>query len=232
MTDVAADGAGAAPRTLNRSDAFRAARRHSTQVRLLKFGLALAVAGGVSLLIIFTLFQPFRGAPEKATVASVGISGSRITMELPRLSGFRQDSRPYTVTAKSAIQDVRKPNVIELNDLDATIAMGDDSRAHVTALLGIYDTVRETMDLKTNVRMKTDTGYEVRLESAAVDFKAGSLVSGEPVRVFMTNGTITANSMRVADGGKAMVFEGDVKTVMLPPAEAAATAAELKGTTQ
>ena len=35
-------------------------------------------------------------------------------MESPKLTGFRNDNRPYEVTATQALQDVKKPNIVEL----------------------------------------------------------------------------------------------------------------------
>ena len=34
-------------------------------------------------------------------------------MESPKLTGFKNDNRPYEVTASAATQDVRQPNLVE-----------------------------------------------------------------------------------------------------------------------
>ena len=42
-------------------------------------------------------------------VGNMVVSGTKITMEQPRLSGFTRDGRAYEVTAVAAAQDVTKP---------------------------------------------------------------------------------------------------------------------------
>lgn len=214
-----------------RAQAFAAAGRHSARVRLLRRAIVAAAGLGVVALGVVAWLDPFRRLPEQVSLGSIGVSGSRVTMDLPKLSGFRRDSKPYDVTARSAVQDLKKPNVIELVELDARIAMADHGVAHVTARTGFYDSAKETMELRNEVRMKTESGYEVQLSSALIDFKAGTLVSAEPVTAVVRASTVKADGMRVAEGGKLLVFEGRVRTQILPEDEQDAAAAQLKGTT-
>ncbi|MBK9083543.1 MAG: LPS export ABC transporter periplasmic protein LptC [Rhizobiales bacterium] len=214
----------------SRAKAFAAAGRHTSRVRFLRGAIVAAAALGVLGLAAVAWLDPFRRLPEQVSLGSIGVSGSRVTMDLPKLSGFRRDSKPYDVTARSAVQDLKKPNVIELVELDARIAMADHGVGHVTARTGFYDSAKETMELRNDVRMKTDSGYEVQLGSALIDFKAGTLVSTDPVTALVRNSTIKADAMRVADGGKQLVFEGRVRTQILPENEQDAAAAQLKGT--
>ena len=215
-----------------RAEAFRAAGRHTSRVRFMKRAIVgSAIAGALGLAFV-AFFNPFRNLPENVSISSIGVNGSRITMELPKLNGYRKDSRPYEVTAKQAIQDLKKQNMIELVDLEARIEMADHGQGRVTARTGFYDTGKETMQLVNDVRMKSDSGYEVLLTKADIDFKAGTMASNEPVRVLMRTSTIRADRMNVIDGGKTLVFEGRVKTMILPESEADAAAAQMKGTTQ
>ncbi len=68
-------------------------------------------------------------------------------MELPKLSGFRPDGRPYEVRAKSGVQDVRTPKVIELNEIEARIRTADDTNVNISAPRGVYDSAADTMAL-------------------------------------------------------------------------------------
>lgn len=215
-----------------RAEAFRAAGRHTTRVRLAKRVIIGSAAAGAVGLALVTVFNPFRSLPENVSIQGLGVSGSRITMELPKLNGYRKDSRPYEVTARQAIQDLKKQNLIELVDLEARIEMADHGQGRVTARTGFYDTAKETMQLVKDVRMKSDSGYEVLLSKADIDFKAGTLSSQEPVRVLMRSSTISADRMNVIDGGKTLVFEGRVKTMILPESDAEDAVSQMKGTSQ
>ena len=56
------------------------------------------------------------------------ISGTKITMEAPKLSGYTRDNRWYEMNAKAAAQDVTKPDFVELAEIRAKIETADKSR--------------------------------------------------------------------------------------------------------
>src|SRR6478609_3605745 len=130
-----------------RSRAFVRARRHSRWVRFYKVAIPLgAVLGGLAIVVV-AFFNPFRKI-EGLTVGPVSVSGTQVTMELPRLTGFKNDNRPYEVTASAATQDVRKPNLVELKNLRARLITDDQgSVARLEASTGILDTQKEQMQL-------------------------------------------------------------------------------------
>lgn len=212
-----ADGEGSAE-----GAAYAAALRHSTRVRFLKRAIPLGAFVSIALVAFVGLFDPF-GRLGGLELGPISLSGTKITMEAPKLTGFRQDARPYEVTAVSAVQDVRKPTIVELKELRARIGLDGERTARLEAATGIYDTQNEKLVLKEAVRVKSDAGYEAWLKSADVDFKAGTVVSREPVRVTMTGGSIEADTLDLRDGGKIIVFQGRVRTVFTPEQAQAAT---------
>lgn len=196
-----------------RSRAYARARRHSRTVRVLKFAIPAGAAVAIATVLAIAVFDPF-GRLGGLSVGPVRLSGTKLTMESPRLTGFRKDSRGYEVTATTATQDVRRPTVVELTDMRARLATDDGGgMAHVEADTGVFDTQNERLDLKQNVKVRTDAGQEVLLRSATVDFKAGVVRSREPVAVKFPGGTIDADSLDVQDHGKVMTFTGRVRTV-------------------
>jgi lipopolysaccharide export system protein LptC len=202
-----------------RSRAFARARHHSRWVRFLKRAIPVGAVVGVAAVVAATWLNPFRHV-EGLTLGPVSVSGTHVTMESPRLTGFRNDSRPYEVTATSARQDVRKPNLVELSDLRARIVTDDQgSAARLEAVTGILDTQKEQLQLRRDVRVTTNGGQDVRLSSAFVDFKAGTVVSDEPVTVSLGNGIIQATGLEVRDNGKVLHFRGRVTTVFDGPAD-------------
>ena len=129
---------------------------------------------------------------------------------MPKLSGFKKDSRPYEVVAKSAIQDVSKPSVINLIEMDAHLVLGDGQAANLKAKKGIYDTQNETLDVKDDVKIKTTSGYDISLENASMKFKSGDISSDRPVNAKMNGGEINADSVEMIDNGKRVTFIGNV----------------------
>jgi lipopolysaccharide export system protein LptC len=195
--------------------AFKAASRHTARVRLAR-RLILVCALGLSFgIVFFAFFNPFRLVlPDNVSVSSAGLSGSRITMDKPKMSGFRSDGRPYDFVAASAVQDLRKPNVLELNTLDAHVTMPDKTVAHIVADHGFYDASKDLMDLEGNIRLVGASGYDVRMSKAHIAFKTSDVSTTEPVSVVMQTGSVTADSMKLVDNGKQVTFEGHVHSVM------------------
>ena len=203
---------------------YREAARHTRWVRFLRRAIPIGSAATVAAILFVGIVQPFRTLPDGVSIANISLNGTKITMELPRLTGFKKDSRPYEVTAQWAAQDVKKPNIIELKELRARIAMQDKSMANVTSVEGVYDSSIEKLDLKTDVRVKTDSGYDVRMNSARVDFKGGNVSSQEPVSVRFSGGTIDAGNLDMTDNGQHIIFDGRVRTILTPQQERTASA--------
>jgi lipopolysaccharide export system protein LptC len=213
--------AGGAQASRLRSRDFSKARRHSRWVRFFKIAIPLGATLGIAAVTFVAFFDPFRQI-QGLTLGPVSVTGTQVAMESPKLTGFRNDNRPYEVTATQALQDVKKPNIVELRDMRAKITMNDQGGiARLEAKKGILDTQHERMTLRDDVRVWTENGQEVRLSSASVNFKAGTVVSKEPVTVTLTNGVINAAGVEVTENGKVLRFSGRVSTVFDNPPEAA-----------
>jgi lipopolysaccharide export system protein LptC len=206
-------------RAARRALAYARALRHSRRVRWLKRAMPLGAFAGTAFLLVTTLFDPFGRWPKNVSIGAVSLSGTKIVMEAPRLQGFKRDARPFEVTAKSALQDIKSPHLIELFELNANMSMGPEGSATLKSPEGFYDSQKETLDLRKSVQVRTDTGYDVRLRSARIEFKTGHMKSAEPVTVAMNDGTIEADSMEIVDNGRVIVFEGRVRSVLVPPEE-------------
>ena len=144
------------------------------------------------------------------------IKGTKITMEQPRLSGFTADSRPYEFTAKAAAQEITRPDLMELERVQAKIEMEDDGKVNITSNSGIYDLKADLLTLTDNVHLVSSTGYEVRLSQAVIDVHQGHVVSEKPVWVKLVNGVINAKRMEVSDSGDVIRFGGGVAMTLHP----------------
>lgn len=196
-----------------RARVYSQARRHSARVRFLKRAIPIGAAV-TSALVVVTFFDPF-GRLQGVKVGPFSLSGTKIAMENPRMTGYRKDNRGYEVTADAAYQDIRKPTVIELERMKARVA-SDDNGGYTTlvAATGVFDTQSEHLELKRDIHVVTQDGQEAFLASASIDFKSGTVVSNEPVRVKMTTGTVEATGVTITDNGKSVVFSGRVHAVL------------------
>jgi lipopolysaccharide export system protein LptC len=200
--------------------AFQAARRHSRVVRILRVAVPLAVLLGFIGTFLVTYFNPLRMlAKLPIDIAGLVVSGTKITMEQPRLSGFTHDARAYQLSADAAKQDLTKPDLIELRNIRATVQMQDKSTMEMSATTGIYDSKAETLKLDQNILLSSSAGYRGRLSEAMVDIRKGSVLSEQPVAVEMLQGTLNANRLEIVDSGDLIRFDGGVNmTLMLTDA--------------
>mgnify|MGYP000952187392 CR=1 FL=1 len=95
---------------------FRSAARHSRLVRILRVAVPAAVLVSMAVVIGISIFNPFRILMPKLPVSidNLVVSGTKITMENPHLSGFSADRRPYELRAKAAVHDLANPDLVEL----------------------------------------------------------------------------------------------------------------------
>jgi lipopolysaccharide export system protein LptC len=200
--------------TISRDDtehAFKAARRHSRLVRMLRIGVPASVAAVVIILMLITYLNPLRMlARLPINIDNLVVSGTKVTMEAPRLSGFTRDARAYELTADTAAQDMTKPDLVELRNIRAKVEMQDKSSMEMTAVTGIYDSKGETLKLDQDILLNSSTGYQGRLSEALVDIRKGNVVSNRPVEVKMLQGTLNANRLDIVDSGDLIRFHGGV----------------------
>jgi lipopolysaccharide export system protein LptC len=209
--------------TTSRSDgerAFRAARRHSRWVRLLRVAIPLIVLGGLGFTAMVSFFNPMRMLADLPIgIDNVVVSGSKITMEKPRVSGFTHDGRAYDMSAVAAKQDLTKPDVVELHNLNAKLQMEDKSTLQLLADKGVYNAKSEVLELESNIVLSTKS-YEGRLSQASVDIRSGHVVSNDPVQLKMMQGRLDANRLEITDSGDLVRFSNGVTmTFKMPPAE-------------
>lgn len=200
--------------TMGRGDAqrvFHAARRHSRLVRILRIALPSAVAVAALAIFLITYFNPLRMlAKLPINVGDLVVSGTKITMEAPHLSGFTRDARAYELSADNAAQDLTKPDIVDLNNIRAKVQMKDDSTLRLTAVRGIYNSKGEVLKLDKDIEITSTTGYAGHLTEAVVDIRKGHVVSNQPVKVKLLQGKLNANGLEIINSGDRVIFSGGV----------------------
>jgi len=196
------------------------ATRHSRGVRFLRVAIPAGVALGLVVVVLTTWFNPLRVLAKLPNASGrLAISGTKIMMDAPRLTGYTRDGRGYEVTAQSAAQDITRPDVLELYNIHGKIAQQDSSTIDLTAASGIYDRKTELLFLKDRIIMHSSSGYEIHLSEASVNVTKHNVVSDKPVEVQMSNGVVNANRLEVMDDGDLIRFDGGVQMTVQPKEE-------------
>jgi lipopolysaccharide export system protein LptC len=217
MTGTAADDFSRSPDL--RVRAMRTARRHTRLVRTLRLLLPVSAVSLVVGVAVSMVLDPRVQLAAKLDAESVGVTGSRIVMQRPRLTGYGDDASKnsgYEVTASRAEQNVAKPNEVDLFELEGRMGLRADGWAELVAQSGHMNNTTEVLDLFNQIELKTDLGERARFTQGQINFGKGEITSNERVAIKFTQADLVANNMYLSAKGEQVVFTGRVGMVLRP----------------
>ena len=214
------DGEGREPVDPSRARTFSAVRRHSRMVRLLR--ILLPVAGFLAVAGFFVKAHLSFPGDLDLSAARLSVTRNSIIMEGPHLTGFDGDSREYSMSADRAIQPLTTPQQVRLEGIEAKVTNTEQGTTAITAEAGDYDHERRTVRLLGPIVIKSAEGYRLSMAGADVDFGAQTMITDRPIVIGYGDSEIAGDRLSVVDGGKTVVIEGRVKTVLMPPKRPAA----------
>jgi lipopolysaccharide export system protein LptC len=202
----------------NGDQVFREATRHTGLVRLLRYAIPALIVAIASVIFIATFLNPFRLITTfPIDPGKVSLSGTKIIMELPKVNGYTTDSRPYTMTAHTAVQDLTTPDILELKEIDSRIEMKDGNHVMIKSINGVYNTKSDVLKLNDHIVLTSTSGYEGHLSEATIYMGKGNVVSESPVEIKLPNdGLLNANRMEIRQNGDVIVFGGSVEMTVNP----------------
>lgn len=195
---------------------YRVAIAHSSQVKRLKILLPIAAVVislifiGVSIVRTYLL--------ENVSIESAKIENGKIVMEKPAISGRNSDGIEYSMMAVRALQDIRNPNLMTLENIKAAVPVNDDLIARVVATEGLYDRSTDRIDMTKPFTITLNSGIEAKFQSAHLDVKAGKLDTTDPVSITAKEASILAQTLKMTDKGRIITFEGKVRVNVDPAA--------------
>lgn len=213
MGGFAGSGAfGVAPR----EEAFVRAYRHSRRVRRLRFFVPVAAVAIFAGVVFISWWDPLKALNLPVAIGAVSVSGSKVTMEAPRLTGYSNDNRFYRVAATRAEHDITQANVVGLSAIDAEMELEGGGTARVVSPAGVLDTKTGIVEFNQTVSISTSNGQNGRAGHALVDTRAGTIKSNGPVEMSSPRGDLAADRMELRDNGKVIVLEGNVRGNFMP----------------
>lgn len=194
--------------------AYRLAVKHSARVRRLKI---LLPAAALVISLIFVAVSIVRTyLPDNIELESARIENGKVVMEKPAISGRNKDGISYSMTAVRALQDIRDPNMITLENIRAAVPVNDQIIARVIASVGIYDRNSDRLDMTEPFTITLNTGMEAKFKSAFLDIKSGEMHTEEPVSITSKQASILAQSLKMTDKGRTITFAGNVRMNIAP----------------
>ncbi|MEK4035503.1 LPS export ABC transporter periplasmic protein LptC [Methylocystis sp. IM3] len=200
--------------TARRESAFPEALRHTARVAQLRRWIVWGVGGTVGLVGLGLLVSSLRFLPVDLNLARVALQGTRIVIESPKLVGYRKDGRPYEVRARVGVQDIAKPDQIDLDGLDVRVETTGDSAVVLTAPKAVYSTKTDHADMSGGVQITDAKSFELRTETAAMDFKASVMTSDKPVTLKIQGGEVRSAHVEFSQKERRATFTGNVRSVL------------------
>lgn len=213
--DAPRDHAAFAAFAARRPRAFVDSVRHSQRVRFLRRAIIVVCVSVVALIGFVLTFYPLGRLQLGFSIGRVGVQGSKITMERPRLQGWRNDGQPYEIRAQEVAQDTNQPKVFELKEVDARLGAADGTTTHIEAARGVYDSGPDTLALEGPIRIHSARRYDMVLVRAKVDLREGRVTTEEPVVVKLPTADIVADGAIFVETERTVSFD-NVRSTFAP----------------
>ncbi|MBR0557202.1 LPS export ABC transporter periplasmic protein LptC [Ciceribacter sp. L1K23] len=198
------------------NSAYAAAVRHTRRVERLKVLLPIAA---ILISLSFIAVSVIRAyLPENIELEGARIENGKVVMEKPAISGRNRDGISYSMRAERALQDIANPNIITLETIAAAVPLNEKVIARVEAISGIFDRSSDRLDMTAPFTIRLSSGVEANFQSAHLDVKGGKMETPDPVSIKAEQAAIVADSMKITDNGRTIVFSGAVRVNIEPSA--------------
>ncbi len=213
------------PLLVRRAASRRPGYGYTRFVTAMKLLLPTLAAGLVVLLAVWSQFNldETRIRIDTALLAPEQIES--LNMVNARFDGIDEKNRPYSVTAELVTQAGENADLIELSQPKADITLESGAWIALTADSGSFLRKSEILDLAGSVSLFHDRGFEMHTDRAQVNLAEGVASGDAPVAAQGPAGELHADSFRVSDDGKRILFGGRARLVINPdevPANGAA----------
>ena len=190
-----------------------AARGHTRFIKA--FRLLMIVLAG-ALLVTLTYFM-FDGPAKEDMVTN---EAEMVRMTNPRYSGSDGDGSPYSLTADYAVRARDDVNLVRLvNPVLSFLRMEGVETSSIIAKEGIYDSKNQSVDLRTDVTVKTDDGYLCETSHARIMATDKTVEGDEPIFCTGDFGQVRGDTYQILESYSRFIFTGNVKGKIVPESE-------------
>lgn len=193
----------------------RAARASSGRmVRILRIALPLAAFAILTVVLAWPDMEvPVKTLAQTETELPKGFQNELVN---PRFESSDDSGRPYSITASRALQKGESLNALKLEDLKASMKLGDDTMLEGQAITGDYDETAGTLLLDGGVTLNHSTGIDFQTEQISVDLTTRAAETRTDVQGSGQGGTLHSKGMKILDNGDRIDFFGPVKMTFTP----------------
>ena len=194
-----------------RSLTLTAANRHTRFVVVLRL---LLILGAGSVLGLLAFYMSSGVGTEQI---DTGPGGDAVRMTNPKYTGLDGQGVPYALTAEYATRDMENPDAVKLVKPVLTFRRAEGApTSSVTALEGLYDSKAQVMELRADVKVRTDDGYSCDTTHAKIFTADRRVVGDEPILCTGNFGTVEGQRYQIIEDYSRYIFEDNVKAIIYP----------------
>lgn len=187
-----------------------AARRHSILVRRARYFLM-----GFAVLLVAMLVWYFINAPKPMT--PTGNAEETVKMINPVYKGRTSDSLPYRINADEAIRYFARPDEVSLeNPVLNFLRVDGAAESVIIAASGLYNNSTQVLELRQDVQLRTDNGYQCNTSHARVFVKSKRIEGDEPIACSGDFGNVSGNAFEINEEYSEFVFKNGMTGLINP----------------
>ena len=187
---------------------------HDRLVKLLATALPMAV-GVVAALMVVTPLSPRGEVSFLLDRNKVAMIDERLRVDNALYRGQDNRGRPFSLTAREAVQRSSAEGIVRMDDLVARLLL-DDGPAQLDAGTGAYALDEEVVTVDGAVTMRAADGYSMLLSDVAVNLATRTVVGTGGVSGATPAGTFSANRLEADLGERVVALAGNARMRMIP----------------
>jgi lipopolysaccharide export system protein LptC len=185
--------------------------------RLIKI-LAVALPMATGVIVAFLVIAPFSPRDEVSFVLDrdkVQEIDERLRIDNATYRGSDNQGRPFSLTAREAVQRSSKEGIVRLDEVIARILL-QGGPAQLRAEGGAYKISDEVLDVTGPIILSAADGYNLVARGVSVDLRDQTLVGDEGVSGAVPAGTFSADTLRVDLETRTITLDGNARLRMVP----------------
>lgn len=184
------------------------ALRYTQFVGVMKRALPTAAFAVIAAVLAF-FFVARQPAKVSMTYARLDAIKNDLTMIKPHLTGADAKGHPFTITADTAVQDIKNPKRASLRKVEADLSL-DKGWINIDAAKGLVDMLGGSLLLNGGIDVYSDSGYTFHSEAAWVDLKKWIVWGNNPVTGQGPTGTMRADRFHYDRNADRLTLDGHV----------------------
>lgn len=131
-----------------------------------------------------------------------------------RYNGLDSQGRPFVVTSTNG-REISN-NQILLQEPKAVLDLSEGVKVRLWGIQGVYDKVSKVLLISGSVHLNHTNGLNLMTSEASINLDKGTAENNAPVEGYNETSTIKAQSFKISEHGKNVLFRGQPELIIHP----------------